>query len=1035
MNERLENIEARLSRIRKIALLLRGLLALAIFGSGLLAVLALLAFSSRLGHGSAALGVFFWIFASAGVAGVIYLLSKNWLDLEKTALLCESKFPELGDGLISLVQLGKMVEQGNPDFSLALFEKHLDQVEGKLGSIKLEDAAEPGRLKIPFAVFFSLVLIMLALLRFSPGYSTTVSQALLLKGFAKARPSPTAKVSNPLELYDFVLEYQYPAYTAMEPKKVEGGDGSISAIKGSIVKLSAKMPARMEKAWMQLAPSGKLEVSLKGNEISVRMVVVDSGQYRIEALDKSGKLWTEPLFHQIIALSDNVPELSLNEPDKDLVVSLDQKLKLKFHGRDDFGLDSFALVFSSRGDEKRTPVKEFRPSELEADGEYEWDMSVQNFYPGQKIGYYIEAKDNNNATGPGVGKSQVRYIEVFSPLKRHEQIIAKEQELFEALISFLGKSLDAKVAKESPPKYWGTEDSLIKNFEGLKTLVDALKPELAKDDFSPALVKDAVNQASERYGKMIADRKNIFKARNREATEIEREKAVPALEQDILFWDSQLKKQRMDYLLALGERMRDMEKELRKLIEEYKRTNDPELLKDIEARLDELKNMYSEFTNRMGDLSQAQLDEFVNMDALQKQAANDVMQKLEKFRSSVHDRDTGNALKDADDFLSGLDQMLSQLQKGSESMGSEISSEMMAQMESGLDEIRRLREAEEKLISGTEPIYQSQMQSQDQAESRIDREIENMQNELDRLSRDNEEQMNQFNKMKPDQAGTPGKASEFYQQRNLLNNFQWQLRQELQNASKDLDRKDLEAAAARMENIARQMEGMKKAGDKFCRGSSGGNSSADAFGKKTSQGIAGAKSMGQKLGALSKLKNGPLSAKDAATLKRMGEEQAGLYGRLAKLQNQMNDLFSRMPAAPEKLAGQLNSAGQKMKEAQSALDQARTEPGLAAQKEARYWLEQAEKSLEQFKKKVQENSKGGGGSGGGSGGMPISKGAGSNQDGEGNTGIMSKDFEIPGPDKNKDPVELRKQILKAMREGSPKDYEELNRDYYKRLVQ
>jgi len=1031
MNQRLENIEARLSRVRKITLLLRGLLALFIFGSGLLAVLSLLALTSRLGHGSAILGVFFWIFASAGVAGGIYLLSKNWLDLEKTALLCESKFPELGDGLISLVQLHKMVEQGNPDFSLALFEKHLDQVEGKLGSVKLEDAAEPGRLKIPFAAFLSLALILLALLRFSPGYSTTVSQALLLKGFAKARPSSIAKVSNPLELYDFVLEYQYPAYTQMAPKKIEGGDGSVSAIKGSIVRLSAKMPARMEKAWMQCAPSGKLEVALKGNEISVRMVVVDSGQYRIEAYDKSGKLWTEPLFHQINALSDNIPEVSLNEPDKDLVVSLDQKLKLKFHGRDDFGLDSFALVFSSRGDEKRIVIKEFRPSELEADGEYEWDMSRQNFYPGQKIAYYIESKDNNNATGPGIGKSQVRYIEVFSPLKRHEQIIAREQELFEALIAFLGKSLDAKVAKELPPKYWETEDSLIKNFQGLKTLVDALKPELAKDDFSPALVKDAVSQASERYGRMIADRKNIFKARNKEATEIEREKTVPPMEQDILFWDGQLKKQRMDYLLALGERMRDMEKELRELIEEYKRTNDPELLKDIEARLDELKNMYSEFMDRMAGLSQAQLDEFVNMDAVQKQAANDVMQKLDKFRNSVHDRDTESALKDADDFLSGLDQVLSELQKGSEAMGSEISAAMMAQMERGLEEIRRLRQAEEKLISVTEPIYQGQVQSQDQAGSRIDRELENMQDELDRLMQNNEEQMNQFNQMRPDKSSAPQKAGDFYQQRNLLNNFQWQLRQEMQNASKDLDRKDLEAAAQRMENIARQMEGMKKTGDKFCRGSSGGSSSADAFGRKNSQGIAGAKSMGQKLGALSKLKNGPLSPKDAAALKRMGGEQAALHGRLAKLQDQMNELFGSMPAAPEKLAGQLSSAGQKMKEAQSALDQARTEPGLAAQKEAKYWLEQAEKTLEQFKKKVKENSQGGGVSGE----MQSGKKSGSRQDGEGNTGIMSKDFEIPGPDKNKDPVELRKAILKAMREGSPKDYEELNRDYYKRLVQ
>ena len=107
--------------------------------------------------------------------------------------------------------------------------------------------------------------------------------------------------------------------------------------------------------------------------------------------------------------------MTLIAPDQDLVVSQEEKIPLKFQARDDYGIDSFSLVFKSRGKEKRVAIKELKPAQLDADGEYEWVISEHNLLPGEKTAYYIEAKDNNNVTGPGVGKSQVRYIESVQP--------------------------------------------------------------------------------------------------------------------------------------------------------------------------------------------------------------------------------------------------------------------------------------------------------------------------------------------------------------------------------------------------------------------------------------------------------------------------------------------------------------------------------------------------------------------------------------------------------------------------------------------
>jgi len=1031
MNERLEKIFADLARVRTQTLLARTALGTIALGSGILVILMLFALTARLGRGSAALGIFFWVFSAAGIAIVAVWLKKNWLDLEKTALLAAKKFPELSDRLINLVQLGKMLLAGKADFSLTLFERHLAQVEAKLSGIELGEVAGLYRLKIPATIFAGMFCIWLIMLVSAPGYPAAVKNALGLKSIQRASSGQKLKVSRPLDLYDFTIAYQYPAYSGLEPKTVEGGDGSISALKGTVVRLNAKIPVKVEKAWLAFSPSGKLDANISGLELSAAMVILDSGHYRVEAVDKNGKLWTEPRLHKLNAGPDNPPEVNLIAPDQDFVASLDQKINLKFQAQDDFGLNSFALVFTSRGQEKRLPVKELEPAELDASGEYEWVLAEHNLLPGEKVSYYIEARDNNNVTGPGVGKSQVRYIEVFSPLKRHQEIIAEEQKLFEALLSLLGQSIDAKLAKSTLEKFWQDDSALLKNFQELKSRVDALKDMAAKDEYSPQLLKDALASSSERYGQMITARQNSFAAKKYELTLALREKAVLQFERNVLFWDMQLKKQRMDFLLALGDKLKQEQEQLRKLLEEYKQSGNPDLLREIEARLDGLKATYQDFLAKMAELDQAQVDEFVNLDALSKQGAGEVMARLEQFRQSLHDRDLNNALADAEDFLAGLDQMLGDLQKGSEQMGQAISAELLAQIQAGMNELKLIREAQEKLISQTEPIEEGQRQSRDQANAAMEKETEALQDKLDELAENLRSQLDCLNQMQFDHARGGERAQEFYQSRSQLSSEMWQMQQQLQNAAQNLEQNTFEEAGREMQNLKNQLERITLEANKLSSLSRGGSQEAANFAAKGSRNLSQAKSLQEKIAGLEKSRAANLSAQDLASLKNFGQEQGALRDRLAALEKQVAELSEKLPYFPEELTRDLAHAELKMKDAQGELELANPELALIAQKEAKYWLEQAEKTLDQLKKKCQQGSR----PGGAGSYLQMAGRPGSGEQNQAGRGARAEDFEIPGREANKNPVELRKQILKAMREGSPKDYEQLLRDYYKRLVQ
>gem|GEM_PF-1831417 len=1031
MRVRLEKIIARLQSIRRQALLVRWGLGLLVFLSLIFFILNWAWLTARLGRGFLALGVCFFGAFILGLVALGVWFKRTYLDIERTALLCEKKFPILGDGLISLVQLGRSYFSGSVDFSLALFEKHLEQMEEKLGQIRLEQVIGARRLLIPGVVFSILFFLWVGLWSFSAGFSESIKSSILLSGLNFNKAVDRVRVSKSLALYDFVIEYHYPEYSGLESKRIEGGDGSLSGLVGSEVRVQAHSSVLLDRAWVKIPSEERINASISGNQIFARIILSKMAQYRIEAEDKNGDLWIESGYHQITIIPDNSPMVELIFPDQDQVVSLEDKIKIKFQARDDFGLEAIALVFTSKGKEKRILIKEFSPGAMESQAEYEWDLSLYNLMPGERVAYYLEAKDNNNVSGPGIGKSETRYLEVFSPLKNHEKIIAEEQELFDALIYFLGRSIVSDLGRKDLVQFWQEEGGLIKGLEGIQERLLGLKPKLADDPYSTDLVREAVAQQTERYRNLLTLRRNSYRSQNQKSAIGLRANTIEVLERDILFWDRELKKQRMEFLAELGERLKQGEQELSRLIEEYQRTQDPSLLSEIEERLEELKLVYQEFLERMGELSQTLADEFINLDALKKTASREVYGSLEKFRQSVHDRDMGNALKNAEDFLEGLRAMLSELEEGSEAMGSSISSELLSQLDKQLEGLRELIQEEGGLIGRTEPIYQSWLKEAEKAHLDFEKDIESLSKELNALEENLRARVEEFRPIQPSSKTGANELKSFYQERSLLDRGLWDLLRELEQAKKLAEQNQLEGALDSLERISEQLAGMDNRLENFFKNSNQTQTEKQAF----EQGIGSCQKQAEGLkrgfNKVMKDREGFREGAFLQELNKLALEQQMLKGRLIHLQGELEALFEQFPVYPKRAPEYLNKAELKMKDAEDELRRGNSELGLINEKEAKHWLEQAEADINQFKDKLKQKAKR----------MPFSVAMprGGGRPGgfgkEGGLGFRDEDFKLPGKEANRDPVEMRKKILKAMKEGSPKEYEELNRDYYKRLVQ
>src|SRR5690606_26011236 len=62
---------------------------------------------------------------------------------------------------------------------------------------------------------------------------------------------------------------------------------------------------------------------------------------------------------------------------------------------------------------------------------------------GSQVPYHVEVSDNDEVSGPNVGRSRTYTLRVFSPRERHEALIVRQRELFEKVVALLGGRLPA----------------------------------------------------------------------------------------------------------------------------------------------------------------------------------------------------------------------------------------------------------------------------------------------------------------------------------------------------------------------------------------------------------------------------------------------------------------------------------------------------------------------------------------------------------------------------------------------------------------
>jgi hypothetical protein len=213
------------------------------------------------------------------------------------------------------------------------------------------------------------------------------------------------------------LEYRFPAYTGLEPQKIEDG-GDIAVLRGTEVHLrvfpTMKTPAGRitlnEKDAIELAPQadGSLTAAFK---------VERDGSYRVDLQAPAGELAVASPQYTIDVLDDQEPSVSFNRPGRDTSASSIEEVFVEAAAEDDFGIRNLELVYSVNGGPEKVLRLFSGTSRLpEVTAGHTFYMEELGVETGDSVSYYARAADNDS-TGAKTASSNLYFLRI-RPFKK-----------------------------------------------------------------------------------------------------------------------------------------------------------------------------------------------------------------------------------------------------------------------------------------------------------------------------------------------------------------------------------------------------------------------------------------------------------------------------------------------------------------------------------------------------------------------------------------------------------------------------------------
>lgn len=1040
----------------------------------------------------------------------VYIPLVPFLSEDNLALFIERRRPELKDSLINSIQLGR--DLSNPQkarfFSHDLVAELLKDTANRLKGLDPKEIV-PRRELWNNLKGLTLTIGLLGLFwAIEPGYFLGGYQTL------RGGPPSAAVVPGPPLIGDFVLTYKYPMYTALSPRTVSGSSGDLKALRGSQVEITARSDRPLASANLVVNGVSSIPVRVEGNALKGSIVLLEGGNYCLEVTLPVGAgyvpspLKSDP--HSITIEEDEYPTITIQAPEEVKVVMERDKVGIQYRARDDFGLKEVRLVLEGKGVTKGLETFEsaYTPSPPGADtasgvrehrGSYDWDLAVLKPSPGERLAYHLEALDNDTVSGPKVARSRTHYLEVYSPEKKHYEMLSLQEALFKEMVQVLAEEL-VKTPKTTPSRFAEANlplarEALLLEQEvlrqkglGLLDLFRKVLTDMEGDALANYTVYYSLQNMQSRLSGLFEEReervmalRRSFADRFRGELQSHQEKEVQELEGDVLFLAELLRKERLDDFMGMDRHVDNSQQALTHLLEDLRQGKEgaaDQAMKELQ-RLEEL---IKEMMEKLSQMSSHRMEEFINVDALKNLADVELARELEDMRKALESGDVEKALQSALKALDSMEKMLQQMGQSAQQYVDSTYSEALQKMQNLDKGLKDLEENEKHLAQSTEKLKKDiQSRTQEKMDGtlegilqRQEKRLEKMQEELGQLEdrlrshpelKEYSAQEKEVSKMLKDRGRRDGwpfmpplgqpmgredmeKLSEKMARLNqakrkdpmidtydALSEALPNLKEKLAQQEEVLKGQDFKES---LEMSRQSLKDLRYWDSETKRTSPRGlpNREAEEFNEKSSEHLSTARKLGEEMvkelesvADAFEERSKTLTQEEKETFKGQAGRQEELGNQAQMLGQSLEKLSQGNPVMGGESTGHLKEAEGHMGKATQRLSREDAPQSLTEEREALHELAQARKGLGESMERLAKGMM--------SRGLPMPQYVMRRRDlGEdGDRGFSPEEVKIPTAEAYKVPKEFRQDILDAMKQGLPQKYQELNKDYYRKLVE
>jgi len=209
------------------------------------------------------------------------------------------------------------------------------------------------------------------------------------------------------------LEFTYPAYTGLEPRKIEDG-GDVAVLKGTDVRVTITPTMASNGGRVVLGDNESVPLAANADgTLTAQFKAQHDGFYHVE-LDSAGgdRLPASPQY-TVDLLSDLAPTVKLSKPGRDTDATPVQEFFVEAQADDDYAVKNLQLVYSvNGGPEKTIPLFSGTRPVAEVTAGHTFYMEELGVKAGDSLSYYAKATDNDAVAGAKQATSDIFFLRI-----------------------------------------------------------------------------------------------------------------------------------------------------------------------------------------------------------------------------------------------------------------------------------------------------------------------------------------------------------------------------------------------------------------------------------------------------------------------------------------------------------------------------------------------------------------------------------------------------------------------------------------------